>query len=76
LFEALKEMIQLEKDLERVKVELTLREDYNLIDAFGLLDADGKGYITPVEMREALNEMNVKTNIDEVHLVFERFNTL
>jgi hypothetical protein len=31
-------MIHLEKDLERLKVELTLREDFNLIDAFGLLD--------------------------------------
>jgi Ca2+-binding EF-hand superfamily protein len=29
-----------------------------------------------VELREALNEMSVKTNIDEIHLVFERFNTL
>jgi Ca2+-binding EF-hand superfamily protein len=69
-------MIQLERDLERLKVELTLREDYNLIDAFGLLDVQGKGYISPVELRESLNEMSVKTNIDEVHLVFERFNTL
>ena len=31
-------MILLEKDLERMKVELTLREDFNLIDAFGILD--------------------------------------
>lgn len=69
-------MIQLERDLERLKVEVTLREDFNLIDAFGLLDVQGKGYISPVELRESLNEMSVKTNIDEVHLVFERFNTL
>jgi hypothetical protein len=32
-------MIRLEKDLERQKVEITIREDFNLIDAFGILDA-------------------------------------
>jgi Ca2+-binding EF-hand superfamily protein len=69
-------MIHLEKDLERLKVELTLREDFNLIDAFGLLDVQGKGYISPVELRESLHEMTLKANIDEIHLVFERFNTL
>lgn len=47
-----------------------------MIDAFGLLDVQGKGYISPVELREALNEMSMKANIDEIHLVFERFNTL
>jgi len=31
-------MIRLEKDLERQKVEITIREDFNLIDAFGILD--------------------------------------
>ena len=32
------DFIQLEKETDRLKVEITLREDYNLIDAFGLLD--------------------------------------
>ncbi len=31
-------LIRLEKDLERKKIEITLKDDYNLIDAFGLLD--------------------------------------
>lgn len=70
------DFIRLEKDLERLKVEITLRDDYNLIDAFGLLDEQGKGYISPVELREALAEMGLKFNIDEIHLAFERFNTL
>ena len=59
-----------------MKVELTIRDDYNLIDAFGLLDVQGKGYISPIELREALNDFGLKANIDEIHLVFEKFNTL
>ena len=57
-------------------MEITLRDDYNLIDAFGLLDLQGKGYISPVELREALSQLGLKCNIDEIHLVFEKFNTL
>ena len=29
-----------------------------------------------MELRESLHEMTLKANIDEIHLVFERFNTL
>ena len=32
------EMILFEKDLEVQKINLSLREDFNLIDAFGMLD--------------------------------------
>jgi hypothetical protein len=37
----------LEKDIEVKKINLSLREDFNLIDAFGILDEDGKGDINP-----------------------------
>jgi len=47
-----------------------------LIDAFAILDTQGKGFVTPVELREALNELGLKCNIDEVHLVFEKLNNL
>jgi hypothetical protein len=32
------EVANLEKDLENIKIEVALKQDYNLIDAFGLLD--------------------------------------
>ena len=34
----LQEVIMYEKDLEVQKINLSLREDFNLIDAFGMLD--------------------------------------
>ncbi len=58
-----------------MKIEITLKDDYNLIDAFGILDVQGKGFISPVELREALSDLGFKCNIDEIHLVFEKFNT-
>jgi hypothetical protein len=35
-----------------MKEVLIHKEDFNLIDAFGMLDESGRGYITPTEMRE------------------------
>ena len=40
-------MILLEKDFEVQKINLSLREDFNMIDAFGILDEDGKGNLNP-----------------------------
>jgi len=34
----LNDLIAIEKDVENIKIELALREDFNLIDAFGILD--------------------------------------
>lgn len=43
-----------EKDLEDQKISLSKREDFNLIDAFGILDTDGKGNFNPHELHQAL----------------------
>ena len=52
--------INLERDLERVKVSAVIKEDFNLIDAFGLIDFQGKGYVTATEVREALLDMGLR----------------
>ena len=46
----LHEIMILEKDLELRKIGMCLREDFNLIDAFGILDEDGKGNLNPTEL--------------------------
>ena len=59
-----------------MKNTLAVREDFNLIDAFGVLDVFGRGYISATELRESLLDLGLKCSIDEVHLVFEKLNTL
>ena len=65
--------INLERDLEKLKVSVALKEDFNLIDAFGLIDIQGKGYVTPMEIREALLDMGLRVTTDEIFLVMSRF---
>lgn len=41
-----REQLELEKRIERVKIDLSLRTDFNLIDAFRIFDVEGKGWIS------------------------------
>lgn len=45
-----REQLELEKRLERAKIDLSLRTDFNLIDAFRIFDTDGKGWVSPNEV--------------------------
>ena len=74
---AFKDLINLDKDCEKIKAELAVQEDFNLIEAFGIVDHNGKGYVTPLELRDVLIEigaLNRLCPIESVHLFFDHFN--
>jgi Ca2+-binding EF-hand superfamily protein len=64
------DIINFEKDLEDIKVELSLKENFNLIDAFSMLDPSAKGFVSPVELKERLTDLGFRPSIDEIHLIF------
>lgn len=43
----LKEIIKNERQLEAIKVDLARNSDFNLQDAFLLIDKERKGWVTP-----------------------------
>lgn len=36
----------MERELESAKVELSLKPDFNLLDAFKIIDVENKGYVS------------------------------
>lgn len=56
--------------MEELKIEISLKEDFNLIDAFGILDPSGKGSVTPIELREGLVNLGYRPTMEEVDLLF------
>ena len=42
------------KKLEKYKIRLTKKNDFNLIDAFNIFDIDGKGKVRMDELYEVL----------------------
>ena len=71
---SLQEILMYEKDLEVQKINLSLREDFNLIDAFGILDEDGKGNLDPQELHVALRKLDIPATQEDCYLLFLRFN--
>ena len=57
MLKCIQEIIGLEKELETFKIALAKCEDFNLIDAFGMLDEAGRGFVTPSELHDALIEL-------------------
>ena len=68
------DIILFEKDLEVQKINLSIREDFNLIDAFGMLDHSGKGRLDPVELHMALRDLDIPVTQEDCYLLFLRFN--
>jgi Ca2+-binding EF-hand superfamily protein len=67
-------LVGVDKDIERLKCDLANCEDFNLIDAFGLLDIRGSGSVTPIEMRVALLDLGLRANLEDIEMIFEKFN--
>jgi len=68
-----KEQLDLERMLERVKIDLSLRTDFNLIDAFRVFDQDGKGWISPNEIKEGLQLFNVFAQPEDIAFFMKRY---
>jgi Ca2+-binding EF-hand superfamily protein len=59
------EHINFEKDLEDAKIELTLREDFNAVHSFSILDLSGKGYLSATELRDSLYNLGIRLTMDD-----------
>ena len=49
-----KDLVFLEREIETAKIEVALKADFNLMDAFRLFDLGGRGFITQRDFSEGL----------------------
>lgn len=73
LIKALKLQINIDKEIEQQKQSLALKNDFNLLDGFRLVDLDGKGFVSNLEFRQAVNLLGVEVTKDEAYLLFKRY---
>jgi Ca2+-binding EF-hand superfamily protein len=74
LANALREQVELDKELESAKNKLALQEDFNLFDAFRFFDSAEKGYITRLELKEGLNDFELFPTSNELYLIMKKYN--
>lgn len=68
-----RELIRLETDVDNYKMRICCQPDFNLLDAFNMLDKANKGWITANEILEVLGEHGSFPHKDEVYLFVRRF---
>jgi Ca2+-binding EF-hand superfamily protein len=65
--------ITLDKHLEAVRQELSLRSDFNLPDAFRMFDTSNKGSIQVTDVAETLRYLALHPASDDIYTWFGRF---
>ena len=75
LVSALNDFLSMEIDLEQVRIDLSLRPDFNLLDLFRMFDIDNKGYITFDEFRSGIYLFHIYPNTEDSRSFFTRYET-
>jgi Ca2+-binding EF-hand superfamily protein len=73
LVHALKELCNLEQELESGKINLAHKSDFNLFDAFNIFDVPRYGSISVHELQSGLNAIGVYPTYDECDLFITRY---
>ena len=73
LVHSLRDIIQLERELESNKTSLALKSDFNLTDAFKIFDQSYRGSVTIHDLRDGLSAIGVFPTSEEVELFITRY---
>lgn len=69
----LKDLMNLETDLENAKADLCIKSDFNLVDCFRIFDYSGRGWCSFEEFREGLSTLGIYPHLPDLELVFVRY---
>lgn len=75
---ALKDIVFAEREVESAKIELALKSDFNIVDAFKMMDQRGMGAFSQADLKEGLEQglSFIDFTSDDVYLLFRRFDKL
>ncbi len=59
--------------IERSKIDLALRADFNVEDAFRIFELDGRGFLTEDDLKYGLNLLEIYPTNLEIRLLMKRF---
>lgn len=70
------EQIKISRDLEKLKIELSIRPDFNLIDSFRMFDLSDRGSVSVNEFESTLKELGLMIVRDEVYLLIRHYSSI
>ena len=66
------EIMQIEDLIEKAKIDLALRSDFNAVDCFKIFELNGRGIITPQDLKYGLDCLEVFTSQNDIKLILRR----
>lgn len=75
LVHSLKELCNLEQELESAKINLALKNDFNLADAFDIFDTNRNRRVDFYELQSGLNAIGVYPTREDIDLFITRYDT-
>jgi Ca2+-binding EF-hand superfamily protein len=69
----LRELLEIENDIEKTKIDITFKSDFNIEDAFRNFELDRRGYITEADIQYGLNALDIFASKDEIALLMKRY---
>jgi Ca2+-binding EF-hand superfamily protein len=67
------EILSFDINVESLKEALSVKSDINIRDLFNYFDLTGRGYISLVDMKEVLKELDIFAGLDDIKLLYKRF---
>ena len=75
LLKVLKKIAIFEKEAEKVKQDISLRPDFNLLDFFRIFDKEQNGFSSLEEFEITLKELKIFPKNNELFLLLSKFDT-
>lgn len=72
----LRDVIQMEREIEQVKIDLALRSDFNVQDLFRVFELDERGFLSESDFKYVLENLGVYQPNEEINLLIKRYNPL
>ena len=69
------EQVGIDSEVERQKIELAKKVDFNLLDFFRLFDINDKNYVVAADIEGLLQDLRIPYSIDEVYMLLRRFSS-
>ena len=76
IIDCFREEIRISRELEELKNELSLKADFNLIDAFRMFDITDKGAVDLSSIEDFLNDFSLKIDRDQIYLLIRHYSHL
>ena len=69
----LRKLMEIESQIEKIKIDLALNSDFNVEDAFRLFESEGRDYLNKNDLKCGLNLIGIFPTNKELNLLMKRF---